>query len=86
MGFLDEASKKGIVSPPARDQTINSEELESTGICNILARKLREFIQIPSYFIDATCPIYMQECMHKVFLNGGVAFSLNFCPCPAELD
>ena len=31
---------------------INSVELESTGIRNILAMKLWEFIQIPSYFID----------------------------------
>ena len=40
-----------------KDQSINSEELESTGIRNILTRKLREFIQIPSHFIDATTVI-----------------------------
>ena len=39
-----------------RDQSINSEELESTGIRNIQTGKLREFIQIPSYFIDTTLP------------------------------
>ena len=35
-------------------QSRKHEELESTGIRNILARKLREFIQIPLYFIDMT--------------------------------